>query len=615
MKTSIPLRHLSLAVCVSAALVACSPKPEIAVQEQSESAAPTAQEAKDFVAHAESLLEAFYPAAGQTYWVQANFVTHDTNALVAKVSEEGTKMGVMLANKAKRFNGLELDYDTRRKLEFLKSGLTLPAPEDDALTKELANITSNLDATYAKGCTENAEHCFVLGELSDTLADPNTSAEEKLTAWVNWRKVSPQMRDDYQRMVEIANQGSVDLGYADTGALWRSKYDMPANDFAQEMDRVWGQVKPLYDSLQCHVRAKLNEKYGDDIVDVSEPIPAHLLGNMWAQGWGNVFNDVAPQSDVPATDLTARLEAKKVSEVEMVRIAENFFTSIGFEPLPDTFWERSLFVKPADRDVQCHASAWDLSTTDYRIKMCIKQNAEDFVTIHHELGHNFYQRAYNLKQPMLYRNSANDGFHEAIGDTVALSINDSYLKEIGMIDQVPDASGDLPYLMQMALEKVAFLPFGLLVDKWRWGVFSGEIPADQYNAGWWELREKYQGVAAPVARTETDFDPGAKYHVPGNTPYSRYFLAHILQFQFHRELCEMAGIDGPLHRCSIYGNKEVGAKLNAMLELGSSKPWQEALETMTGSREMDASAIIDYFAPLKTWLDEQNADRQCGWSE
>ena len=520
----------------------------------------------------------------------------------------------MLANQAKRFNGLELDYDTRRKLEFLKSGLTLPAPEDDALTKELATITANLDATYAKGCTENSESCFVLGELSDTIGDPNASAEEKLAAWVNWRKVSPQMRADYVRMVEIANQGSKDLGYADTGALWRSKYDMPANDFAVEMDRVWGQVKPLYDSLQCHVRAKLNEKYGDEIVDVNEPIPAHLLGNMWAQGWGNVYQDVAPQSTVPATDLTARLAAKNVGEIEMVRIAENFFTSIGFEPLPDTFWERSLFVKPADRDVQCHASAWDLSTTDYRIKMCIKKNAEDFVTIHHELGHNFYQRAYNLKQPMLYRNSANDGFHEAIGDTVALSINDSYLKEIGMIDQVPDASGDLPYLMKMALEKVAFLPFGLLVDKWRWGVFSGEIPADQYNAGWWDLREKYQGVAAPVARTEFDFDPGAKYHVPGNTPYSRYFLAHILQFQFHRELCEMAGIDGPLHRCSIYGNKEVGAKLNAMLELGSSKPWQDALETMTGSREMDASAIIDYFAPLKSWLDEQNADRQCGWN-
>ncbi|MGS2719592.1 M2 family metallopeptidase [Paraglaciecola aestuariivivens] len=611
MNTSISLPKLISSLCVTGALMACQPSSE--KTSQPTNSQPTAEEAKAFVAEAEALLEKHYDIDAKTYWVQANFVTHDTNALVAKVSEEGTKRGVSLANQAKRFNGIEVDYDTRRKLEFLKAGLTLPAPDDDALTKELATITSNLDATYAKGCTENGEDCFVLGELSDTLADPKATAEEKLTAWLNWRQVSPQMRNDYQRMVEIANQGSKELGYADTGALWRSKYDMPANDFALEMDRVWGQVKPLYDSLQCHVRAKLNQKYGDEIVDTNKPIPAHLLGNMWAQSWGNVYQDVAPPSTVPATDVTERLAVKQYSEIEMVRTAEDFFTSLGFEPLPDTFWTRSLFVKPQDRDVQCHASAWDLSVSDYRIKMCIKKNAEDFVVIHHELGHNFYQRAYNLKQPMLYRSSANDGFHEAIGDTVALSINDSYLKEIGLIDEVPDAAGDLPYLMKMALDKVAFLPFGLLVDKWRWGVFNGDIPADKYNAGWWELREKYQGIAAPVARTESDFDPGAKYHVPGNTPYSRYFLAHILQFQFHRELCKMAGIDGPLHRCSIYGNKEVGAKLNAMLEMGSSKPWQDALETMTGSREMDASAIIDYFAPLKTWLDEQNANRSCGW--
>ncbi|TQV77135.1 M2 family metallopeptidase [Aliikangiella marina] len=614
MKISHSFRKVALSLCVAGALAACQPQTE-KEQKPTQPKPPTASEAKAFVAEAEALLEENYEHLAKTYWVQANFVTSDTNSLVAKVSEEATKRGVALAMGAKKFNDVEVDYDTRRKLEFLKAGLTIPAPEDDAKTKELAEISAGMDAAYAKGCTENPNECYVLGQLSDTLASPDTSAQQKLDAWVNWRKVSPQMRLDYQRMVEIANEGSKELGYADTGALWRSKYDMEADDFAVEMDRVWGQVKPLYDSLQCHVRAKLNEKYGDEIVDPAGPIPAHLLGNMWAQSWGNVYQDVAPKSDVPATDLTARLAAKNYSEIEMVRTAENFFSSLGFQPLPDTFWTRSLFTKPQDRDVQCHASAWDFNKDDYRIKMCIKKNAEDFVVIHHELGHNYYQRAYNLKQPMLYRGSANDGFHEAIGDTVALSINDSYLKEIGLIDEVPAASGDLPYLMKMALDKVAFLPFGLLVDKWRWGVFNGEIPADKYNQGWWELREKYQGVKAPVARTEAHFDPGAKYHVPGNVPYTRYFLAHILQFQFHRELCKMAGVEGPLHRCSIYGNKEVGAKLNAMLEMGSSRPWQEALQTMTGSRDMDASAIIDYFAPLKTWLDEQNAERSCGWSK
>ena len=614
MKKQAYFNKLVLVACITGALSACQPEQpkQQAVESKDPTAAEKAAEAVAYVANAEATLEKDYEIQAKTYWIQANFVTEDTNALVAKVSEEATKVGVSLALGAKKFNGVEVDYDTRRKLEILKAGLTLPAPENDALTAELAKITSNLDATYAKGETADGV-TYNLGEMSNTLANAETTHQEKLQAWLNWRKVSPQMRADYQRMVEIANQGSVELGFKDTGALWRSKYDMPADDFATEMDRAWGQVKPLYNSLQCHVRAKLNEKYGDDVVSQTGPIPAHLLGNMWAQSWGNIFDDVAPKSEVKTTDLTQRLAAKQYSEIEMVRTAENFFTSLGFEKLPDTFWTRSLFLEPRDRAVQCHASAWDLSPTDYRIKMCIKKDAEDFNTIHHELGHNFYQRAYNLKQPVLYRGSANDGFHEAIGDTVALSINDNYLKQIGLIDEVADEAGDLPYLMKMALEKVAFLPFGLLVDKWRWGVFSGEIPADQYNKGWWDLREKYQGIKAPIARTETDFDPGAKYHVPGNTPYSRYFLAHILQFQFHKELCKISGNEGPLHRCSIYGNKEAGAKLNAMLEMGQSKPWQEALQTMTGSGEMDASAILDYFAPLQKWLDGQNQGRQCGW--
>jgi peptidyl-dipeptidase A len=599
-----------LMLAVATLTIACQPQQPTKVEEP-KPAVLTAQDAKQYVADAEKSLEEDYELIGKAFWVQANFVNDDTNAIAAKFGEEATKKSVQLALGAQKFDHLELDFDTRRKLDTLKQGLVIPAPNDDAKTKELANITANLDATYAKGCTPEGE-CFTLGDLSGTLAssdDPN----ELLTAWTNWRKVSPQMRDDYQRMVEIANEGSKELGYSDTGALWRSKYDMPADAFAADMDRVWGQVKPLYDSLQCHVRAKLNEKYGDDVVSLSEPIPAHLLGNMWAQSWENIYEDVAPPSSTPAVDVTKRLAAKKYNEIEMVRTAENFFKSLGFEPLPDTFWEKSLFVKPADRDVQCHASAWDLSTTDYRIKMCIKRTGEDFSVIHHELGHNFYQRAYNLKQDFLYRNSANDGFHEAIGDTISLSITPKYLKEIGLIEKEPDAAGDLPFLMKKALEGVSFLPFGLLVDKWRWGVFNGEIPADKYNQAWWELREKYQGVQAPIDRTENDFDPGAKYHVPGNTPYSRYFLARILQFQFHRELCAIAGNEGPLHRCSIYGNKEAGAKLNAMLEMGSSKPWQDALEAMTGQREMDATAIIDYFAPLKTWLDEQNQSRQCGW--
>jgi len=359
---------------------------------------------------------------------------------------------------------------------------------------------------------------------------------------------------------------------------------------------------------------KLHEKYGD-AVPADGPIPAYMLGNIWAQDWSNVYPLVSTASSDPGYSLTNILKERKTGAVDMVKMGERFYTSLGFKPLPDTFWKRSLLVKPMDRDVVCHASAWDIdSVDDLRIKMCISPTEEDFTTIHHELGHNFYQRAYNTL-PMLFRDSANDGFHEAIGDTIALSVTPEYLKRIGMIDNVPDASRDLGLLMSRALEKVSFLPFGLLIDQWRWKVFSGEVKPDSYNKAWWDLRLKYQGITPGTPRGEEFFDPGAKYHVASVVPYTRYFLAHILQFQFHRALAKEAGCTSPLHRCSIYESKAAGAKLNAMLSLGLSKPWQEALETMTGSKQMDATAIIDYFAPLKKFMDDELAKKgvKVGW--
>jgi peptidyl-dipeptidase A len=412
--------------------------------------------------------------------------------------------------------------------------------------------------------------------------------------------------------VELSNKGARELGFKDTGAMWRSKYDMPPDQFAKELDRLWEQVRPLYLSLHSYVRMKLREKYGD-AVPANGPIPAHLLGNVWAQTWDNLYPLLAPKDADPGYDLTKILKDRNTDYKGMVKYGEGFFMSLGFPALPPTFWERSLFVKPRDREVVCHASAWDIDyVDDLRIKMCIEPTAEDFTTIHHELGHNFYQRAYN-KQPMLFRDSANDGFHEAIGDTIALSITPDYLVKLGFIQTQPDPSKDMGLLLNKALEKVAFLPFGLMIDQWRWKVFSGEITPDQYNKAWWDLIRKYQGIAPPVDRKETDFDPGAKYHVPANVPYTRYFLADILQFQFHRALAKSAGCGGPLHRCSIYGNQEAGKRLSAMLEMGQSKQWQEALYAMTGSREMDATAIIDYFAPLKEWLDEQTKGQPVGW--
>ena len=576
---------------------------------------PTEGEAKAFLEDAESRLFDVGVKAQRAAWVEENFITVDTEQIAADAGEQANTLSTELAKKAARFDGLKLPAVMARKMLLLKLASGFPAPNNPKEQKELALVLASLDGDYGRGkwCPE-AGKCLdatAIEKLMATSRDP----EELKRAWVGWHAVGAPMRERYARMVELGDKGSRELGFADAGALWRSNYDMPPDAFAKELDRLWGQLRPLYLSLHAYVRGQLAKKYGNDVVPPNGPIPAHLLGNIWAQEWNNVYALMDSPKPEQSCDLTKILEERKTDARGMVRYGEAFFTSLGFTPLPKTFWERSLFTKPADRDVVCHASAWDVdSKDDLRVKMCIQINEEYFRVIHHELGHNFYQRAYNT-QPPLFQGSANDGFHEAVGDTIALSVTPEYLKQIGLIESVPPASGDIDYLLAQALEKVAFLPFGLTIDKWRWEVFSGEVKPDAYNKAWWDLRLKYQGVAPPVARSEADFDPGAKYHVPSNTPYMRYFLARILQFQFQRALCREAGYSVPLHRCSIYNNKVAGKRLNEMLALGQSKPWQEALETLSGEKEMDASALADYFAPLKTWLDEQNKARNypVGW--
>jgi len=569
---------------------------------------PTAEEAKKFIEEAEQRLFDLNNKASRASWVQENFITDDTEQIAADANEILNTASAKYEKEAHRYDGVKLSPELARKRLLLELATNFPAPDDPKAQKELAQVLASLDGDYGKGkwCRDgDKKPCLditAIERLMATSRDP----EELKRAWLGWHAVGAPMRQRYARMVELGNQGSKELGYADVGALWRSNYDMPPDAFAKELDRLWEQLRPLYLSLHAYVRGQLAKKYGKTVVPPNGPISAHLLGNLWAQEWNNVYDLMDSPKPAQSFDLTKILQERKTEPRGMVKYGENFFLSLGFPPLPQTFWERSLFTKPADRDVVCHASAWDVdSKDDLRVKMCIQITEEDFRTIHHELGHNFYQRAYNT-QPPLFQNSANDGFHEAVGDTIALSVTPEYLKKIGLIDTVPPASGDTDYLLQQALEKVAFLPFGLVIDKWRWEVFSGRVKPEQYNKAWWDLREKYQGVAPPLARTEADFDPGAKYHVPGNVPYMRYFLARIYQYQFQRALCKEAGVEGPLHRCSIYGNKKAGAKLNAMLSMGISKPWPDAMETMTGQREADATALADYFAPLKTWLDEQN---------
>ena len=578
----------------------------------------TPQGAADWVAMVEKDMFDFSVEYGRVLWLNNTYIVHDSDQLAAKYGAEATEKSVRYANEAARYARVEgLDAEVARKLDILRNGIVMPAPVRDGAATELNEIATKLGSAYGKGKgTLNGEEING-SDIEAEMGNLDRTPVELAEMWASWHdNVGAPMRGDYQRMIAIANEGSKELGFADLGAMWRSNYDMDPDQFAAETERMWQEVKPLYMALHTYVRGKLNAKYGAEVQPATGPIRADLLGNMWAQEWGNIYPLVAPEGagDI-GYDITDLITAKGLDEIEMVRTGEQFFSSLGFEPLPETFWERSQFVKPQDREVVCHASAWDVDNVDdLRIKMCIKKNADDFITIHHELGHNYYQRAYN-QQDYLHLNGANDGFHEAIGDMIALSITPEYLVQIDMLDEadVPSADKDIGLLLRQAMDKVAFLPFGLMVDRYRWGLFDGSIPADQLNKGWNDLRLEYQGIVPPVERDESGFDAGAKYHIPGNVPYTRYFLARILQFQFFKAACDQAGWEGPLHRCSFYGNEEVGKNLDAMLEMGASKPWPDALEAFTGERQMSGAAMAEYFAPLKAWLDEQNAGMAEGW--
>ncbi|HTZ61623.1 MAG TPA: M2 family metallopeptidase [Thermoplasmata archaeon] len=573
-----------------------------------------ARSVERFLGRAETQLNDLTNDAQRADWVYNTFISPDTEAIAARANARVIDATVAWAKESTQFESARCTPEQRRKLGLLRLSLPMVAPSDPEESRELTSLVAAMLGVYSKGRhvplgeSEPAD-LQSLSRLLYTSRDPAVLED----AWSGWHRVGRSIRSNYTRYVDLANRGARELGFADTGAMWRSKYDLPPGEFVQEVGRLWEQVRPLYRSLHAYVRRRLREAYGDDRVPADGPIPAHLLGDMWAQHWDKIYPILAAPEATGTFDLTAALVERHTSPEEMVRYAERFFVSLGLEPLPASFWERSMLVRPRDREVVCHASAWDVdSVDDLRIKMCIEITGEDFQTIHHELGHNYYQRAYG-RQPFLFKDSAHDGFHEAIGDTVALSITPDYLTRIGLAPPGTLFADDLGLLLHRALEKVAFLPFGLAVDQWRWRVFSGEIGPSEYNRTWWEVRREYQGIAPSLPRGEDEFDPGAKYHIPANTPYMRYFLAHILQFQFHRALTRTAGLSGPLHRSSIYGERSAGDRLRAMLEMGSSREWPDALEVLTGERRMDASGLLEYFAPLQRWLDEQNRGQPIGW--
>lgn len=585
---------------------------------QSGEQSKTAEDLEKFLASVEEENLTEGPTVSSAYWISSNFITYDSQKIVADYSKRYTLKSLETSRNASSFNGLETTQSNRRQLDLLKGSFVMPPPFDDALAGELSEISTKLEAMYGSG-----KHCYEDGvcldlEAFENILDSSRDSDELLKAWTGWHEIGKPMKPMYLRMVDIGNQGSKDLGFDGLSDLWFSKYDMPSETFLKETDRVWEEVKPLYEALHCHVRSKLNEEYGDEIIPIDGPLPVHVLGNMWGQSWSNIYDLVydKKESNV-AINVTQIIDDKNIDEKEMVKYAEDFFLSMGFEPLPETFWERSLFIKPEDRSVVCHASAWNLDSAnnDLRIKMCIEKNEEDFITIHHELGHIFYYQAYN-HLPTLFQGGANDGFHEAFGDLLTLSITPDYLKNIGFIssEEANKAKEDpIGLLMKQALEGVVVIPWALTLDKWRSSVFNGEIDANNLNSSWWDMRESYQGITSPVERSEDYFDPGAKYHIPANTPYTRYYLARIMQYQFHEALCSAIGFDGPLHECSIYGDEEAGKKIISTMAMGQSLPWQDAFENLTGLRELSGSSVMNYYKPLKDWLDKENENRMCGW--
>ncbi len=639
--------RVMLCSAIAIALSACQSQPTRTTSTAASAApaSPTAADADRFIEGINTQAKLEYPEQTAAAWLSVTYINADSQLIAAKTNERA--LGELKRNveKAVQFDGITLNKDTDRALKLLKLSTSMPAPSDPAKLSRLTSLATKLEGAYGSGkyCRdgETGDQCRDLVQLSEVLAEHKDYAAQ-LDAWQGWHSVARPMRADYQEFAGLINEGGKELGFADVGEMWRSGYDMSPAEFEIEADRLWDQVKPLYEQLHCYVRNELVEKYGEQGA-VGKMIPAHLTGNMWAQQWGNIYDMLEPYPGVSSLDISSALKAQRDAEFaklkkeagnpsdpaklvelgrqadlasakSMTRLAEDFYVSLDMPKLPDSFWTNSQLVQPRDRDVVCHASAWDMNFSgDVRIKQCIAPSEDELTTIYHELGHVYYYLAYN-DLPPLFQGGAHDGFHEAIGDTVVLSLTPKYLNSVGLVG-VPKVSKEavINEQMKLALDKVAFLPFGKLIDQWRWGVFSGRITPENYNQAWWDLRAKYQGVAPAIARTEQDFDPGAKYHVPGNTPYTRYFLAHILQFQFQKALCDAGGHTGPLHECSIYGNKEAGKRFWAMLQKGSSQPWQPTLKELTGTEQMDASAIIDYFAPLMTWLQEKNKSQSCGW--
>ncbi|KAJ3342651.1 hypothetical protein HDU93_001631 [Gonapodya sp. JEL0774] len=573
------------------------------------------KQVKAYLDEVNDILSEAERVASEAAWAYETDVTDENLAKLADADVAFSSLALKTSRRtAKLFGkcdltGPKFPASLGRQVKFLIE-LSTDTPSSKSDQKRLAQVIGEMTSTYAKARVDGH---LLDPDLTATLAT-SRNADELERVYVGWRDANKVSKAPFSEYVELQNKAAAENGYKDMGAVWRSGYEMPTAEFDELLLTALSQISPLYDALHCYTYHKLRSFYGPSVVDGDDGlIPAHLLGNMWSQDWSNIYDILTPYPDVVSPTITPELIRQNYTAVKVHQLAESFYVSLGFDPLPETFWKRSMLVRPEGREVVCHASAWDFGEDDLRIKMCTTVTQEDVATVHHEQG------------PYTFRGGANDGFHEAIGDTVVLSFQTpGHLRDdLGMLP--PEDGGGkeyealINYQLHVALERIAVLPWTFLMDKWRWEVFEG-LPSDQWNTRWWQLITKHQGLKAPKSLdTEAPdaFDPAAKYHISANVPYIRYFLAAIYQFQFHRALCYAAhpSATPALHECSIYGSKAAGQLFGEMLAMGRSEPWQKAMSVITQGREdtLNGTAVVDYFAPLVEWLRKQNEGKSCAW--
>jgi peptidyl-dipeptidase A len=623
---------LSGCIALSVLLSACTNEQDSSISESQNDvtikSSYTEKDVKEFLEHSGSEARKLLTDYALAGWTGVIYVTPDTQATTKLLWDRAAAQDKAAAQEVRKFDDVEMNSSLKRQVNILKLSAMEAIPLDKHNADKLSGFSGELitAASNTLNCGDNS-NCRNTTIINSLMAKSD-DYHELLKLWSEASEQYKPMNEIYKSRVNLANEGARDVGYSDVGALWRSYYDMPEQEFETELDKVWGQIQPLYNAMQCHIKSKLSDKYGNDKINLDSPIDAHLMGSVEANNWSNLQSLVMPNQPtlIRNYNISEALVEQHYDANNIVKTAEGLYTSMGFKPLPESFWERSQFTKPVYPDggyvnANCNAFPLDLGGDDQRFHMCIEPNENDFKKAHSIMEFSYYAMAYNMHQPYYFQNLSGDpASFLAMNDAMELSLTPEYLKKMGLIEKVPDASHDIAFLMQTAFEKIMDIPYYLAVEKWRWQVYSGEISPNDYNEKWWDLREQYQGVSAPTERSINHFDPGASKYVVHDRSLKDRIMAGIMSFQFQKALCdatnsETTGSDIARHRCTVYQSKEAGDRMQAMFNQGKSVPWQQALSTLSGDPEgrvnLDGTAINEYFAPLKQYLDEQNKGLSC----